>query len=320
MSEQKNSPKQYVKDLNFKDKVHTTFVAKNKSLLKDKNGNSFIVASLKDKSGSMTAMIWDNAESFDKAFASGDLVSVKGHVQNYNDKKQIVIHHIEKNESGDLNMEDYFDKVDMNPQEMWKELVSIVDEIQNEQIKELIQNTFSSSDVKDRLLRFPAAKSIHHAKVGGLLEHILSISKTMKFYGKHYPFLDEDLLVFGAIYHDIGKLWELDMEDGFQYTTRGRLIGHMAIACELLDEKSSQILGFSQELKDKLKHIILSHHGRLEYGSPKRPKFLEALVVAMVDEIDSKIASMHEFLKEESGTEDEWTRYSKNFDRYLLKN
>ena len=136
--------------------------------------------------------------------------------------------------------------------------------------------------------------------------------------GTHYAFLNRDLLLFGAIFHDIGKIWELSYDNGISYTDRGRLIGHMQIACELIDKKSARILGFNEELRDICKHIILSHHGKLEYGSPKRPKFLEAMVVAMVDDFDSKVATLKTVIDNERGSGEKWSRYNELFDRYFL--
>jgi 3'-5' exoribonuclease len=200
---------------------------------------------------------------------------------------------------------------------MFSELIGIVEEIQDEQLKRLMLDVVNDSEVKVRLLSAPAAKTIHHAYVGGLLEHILSICGVMKFLGSHYNFLNQDLLYFGAIFHDIGKTWELDFKEGIQYTDKGRLVGHMNIACELVDRFSAKILGFKEDMKDTLKHIILSHHGRLEYGSPKRPKFLEALVVAMIDDLDSKLNTISQFMINELPSGESWSRYSQQFDRYF---
>ncbi|MNT59684.1 3'-5' exoribonuclease YhaM [compost metagenome] len=130
--------------------------------------------------------------------------------------------------------------------------------------------------------------------------------------------MNRDLLLFGGIFHDIGKIWELSYDSHIAYTDRGRLLGHMEMACELIDKKAARILGFSDELRDICKHIILSHHGKLEYGSPKRPKFLEALVVAMVDDFDSKVSTVHSLITEERGSGEKWSRYSDLFDRYFL--
>jgi 3'-5' exoribonuclease len=151
-----------------------------------------------------------------------------------------------------------------------------------------------------------------------LLEHILSICRILDFFASHYPHLNRDLLIFGGVFHDIGKVWELTYENGFSYSDRGRLLGHMQIACELIDKKSSRIMGFSDELKDICKHIILSHHGKLEYGSPKRPKFAEAMVVAMIDEFDSKVSTLKTLFEGERQSGERWSRYSELFDRYFL--
>ncbi len=173
-------------------------------------------------------------------------------------------------------------------------------------------------EIKPDLLRSPAAKSIHHATQGGLLEHILSICKIMEFLAGHYTFLSRDLLIFGAIFHDIGKVWELKLDQGIQYTDRGKLIGHMELACELIDRKSQKILGFTDELRDLCKHIVLSHHGKLEYGSPKRPKFLEALVVAMVDDLDSKVNTVKKFIDSERDSGQRWSSFNDLFERYFI--
>jgi 3'-5' exoribonuclease len=179
-------------------------------------------------------------------------------------------------------------------------------------------STLEDPEMKPLILKAPAAKSIHHAWESGLIEHIVSICKLMNFIAGHYPHLNRDLLIFGAIYHDIGKIWELDLGSGISYTTRGRLIGHLYMGAELVEKKASKILGFPEELKDILKHIVLSHHGKLEYGSPKRPKFLEAAVVAMIDDFDSKVSTITTLIENErQNSLDSWSRYSEMFDRYF---
>ena len=307
--------KVFVNQLKEKDTFSTAFMLSQMSLNHDKNGKAFLSLTISDKSGTLNAMMWDNVESVSSSFEVGDIVMIKGHIQNYQNKLQAVIHHIKEISKDELEMQDFIKVSSSSTDVMYAELLKIVDTMSDIHIKQLIQNTLNNKEVQKRLLKYPAAKTIHHAYIGGLLEHILSICKIMEFMAHHYPFVKRDLLIFGAIYHDIGKLWELSIEKGFQYTDKGRLVGHMQIACEMIDEQSSQILGFPQELKDILKHIILSHHGRLEYGSPKRPKFLEAQIVAMIDDLDSKVNSMLGLIQEEP--EGSWTRYNSQFDRYL---
>ena len=217
-----------------------------------------------------------------------------------------------------MNFEDFIPKTSRNSEDMLVELLQLVRTMKNDHLRQLVLDTLEDPEIRPLVLKAPAAKSIHHAWLGGLLEHILSICKIMDFMGSHYPFLNRDLLLFGAIFHDIGKLWELSFDNGIGYTDRGRLVGHMQIACELVDKKSSRILGFTQELRDICKHIILSHHGKLEYGSPKRPKFLEAMVIAMVDDFDSKVSTLKTLIENERGSGEKWSRYSDLFDRYFL--
>lgn len=309
--------KQFIAQLKDNDPVDSLFLVKEKNMLVGKNGRAYLSLTLGDRSGSLDAKVWDRVEEQSALFAIGDVIQVKGQMQLFQSKRQLVIHKITTSEEEHL-MDDFITKSELDPAALYAELMVIARSVEGDQIRQLILDTLEDPEIKPLLLRAPAAKSIHHAWEGGLMEHIVSICKIMDFMGDHYPFLRKDLLIFGAIFHDIGKIWELTLENGIQYSDRGRLIGHMALACELVDKKTSKIFGFSEELKDICKHIILSHHGRLEYGSPKRPKFLEAMVVAMVDDLDSKITSLNSFLKEERAAGGKWSRYSPLFDRYFL--
>ncbi|MCB0361692.1 MAG: HD domain-containing protein [Bdellovibrionales bacterium] len=314
---EKNSGKQFVQNLKEKDAVETIFLAQEKMELTDKNGRAYLSLNLADVTGSIDGKVWEKAEVFSKLFSPGDFISVKGHVQLYQNRRQLVIHDLRKAPLEKIDLKDFVVGAVRSPTEMLAELVALVQKVEDDHIRELILATINDGKVKERLLLSPAAKTIHHASVGGLLEHILSICGIVLGLSEHYPFLNRDYMLFGAIFHDIGKIWELEIAAGFQYTDKGRLVGHMGIACQMIDEKAGQILGFPTKLRDELKHIVLSHHGRLEYGSPKRPKFLEAMVVAMIDDLDSKINTMMGALKAEMDQGESWTRYNQHFDRYL---
>jgi 3'-5' exoribonuclease len=199
----------------------------------------------------------------------------------------------------------------------WGELTAFVDSVRSQPVRDLMKRVLANPEIAERLRSFPAARSIHHAYAGGMLEHVVSIAQVMDALAKIYPYLNRDLLLFGALFHDIGKLWELDVSEGIHYTRRGRLVGHMEIACALIDEHREHVPHFTEELRDILKHIVLSHHGRYEYGSPKRPKFLEAYLVAHVDEMDSRLNSIRRFMEQESAEGSDWTRYSDMYDRYF---
>ncbi len=311
--------KQFISDLQEKDSIHSIFLISDKVYLTDRNGKKYLSFSLNDSSGKLNARMWEKVEEQGETFQNGHFVRVKGHVQLFQNRRQVVIHDVAPVRSGEYEIRDFISGSRIDPEQMFTELSRVVCETKDPYIRQLLENTIRDQEIKERLLKSPAAKSIHHAYMGGLLEHILSICKIMKFLAAHYePELNRDLLVFGAIFHDIGKLWELEVEDGIQYTDRGRLVGHMAIACELIDEQARLISGFPRDLKDVLKHIVLSHHGKLEYGSPKRPKFPEAYVVAMIDDLDSKLNTLWGFMKAEAEGGNRWTRYHPSFDRYFF--
>lgn len=309
---------QTIKNLSDKDVVDAIYLVKEKVLGVGKNGRSFLTLILGDSSGSMDAKLWDRVDELSSLFEVGELIHVKGQIQLYQERKQMIIHKLDQVDMSTMSIEDFLPKTSRKPEDMFTELLQIVRTIKNDHIRQLILDSIEDPQIKPLLLRAPAAKSVHHAWIGGLLEHILSICKLMEFMATHYSYLNRDLLLFGAVFHDIGKVWELSFDSGINYTDRGRLIGHLHMSCELIDKKSSRILGFNIELVDILKHIVLSHHGQLEYGSPKRPKFMEALVVAMIDELDSKIASVHSFIENERITSKKWSRLNTLHERYFL--
>lgn len=310
--------RQSIQSLKDKDAVDSLYLVKEKTVAVGKNGRPFMGLQLGDSTGSIDGRLWDRVDELSREFEVGDVLRVKGQVQLFQNRKQLIVHRLERVDSATVNFEDFIPKASKNVEDMLVELLQMVRTMKNDHLRQLVLDTLEDPEIRPMILKAPAAKSIHHAWLGGLLEHILSICKIMDFMGAHYPFLNRDLLIFGGIFHDIGKLWELSYDNGISYTDRGRLIGHMQIACELIDKKASRILGFNEELRDICKHIILSHHGKLEYGSPKRPKFLEAMVVAMVDDFDSKVSTLKSVIEAERGSGEKWSRYNELFDRYFL--
>lgn len=319
---QTDTSKQFVRELQDKQTVNSIFLAKDKAILTGKNGKSYISLYLSDSSGAVDARIWDNVDSLVDLFQSGDMIKVKGVVQIFQNRKQVVIHRLEKANDQEFKVEDFISAAGTSPDEMMQKLLQLVNTMKDDKLRQLTLDVLTDPEIRARMLVAPAAKSIHHAYLGGLLEHILSICALMKVLATHYTQqgieLREDLLIFGAIFHDIGKIWELDIDQGISYTDKGKLLGHMILAVELVEKKASRILGFPEELKDLCKHIILSHHGKLEYGSPKTPMFLEAFIVAAIDDLDSKINTIGLFMKNERETGERWSRYHQLFDRYFF--
>lgn len=307
-----------VSDLKDKDSVMQLFLVQEKHMSLGKNGRPFLSMTLADRTGRIDAKMWDNVEEIAQEFATGDLVQIKGQVQLFQSRKQLIVHRVEKSKEMIADMSEFIAVSHVDSQGLYMELLQFVKSMENQYLKQLTLDTLEDPEIKELFLRSPAAKSIHHAWVGGLIEHVVSITKILSFMAGNYPFLNRDLLIFGGIFHDIGKIWELSSEPGFAYTDRGRLLGHMQLACELIDRKTQRILGFPADLVDLCKHMILSHHGKLEYGSPKTPQFAEALLVAMVDELDSKVSTVHSWISAERVSAEKWSRYNELFERYFL--
>lgn len=318
-------PKIFVRDLQDKQTFTSCFLAKDKTLLTGKNGKPYISLHIADATGAVDTRVWDNVDAISEAFQSGDVIRLKGQVQIFQNRKQVIVHRLERANPEDYDIKDLVGASRRTADDMMAELMQIAQNFEDAAIRQLVLDCLNDSDLRPRLLRAPAAKSIHHAFEGGLLEHVLSICGLMKAIHAHYKLQSVDLkldyLLFGAIFHDIGKVWELDTEQGITYTDKGKLLGHMILAVELVEKKASRIFGFPEETKDHLKHIILSHHGRLEYGSPKVPMFLEAFLVAAVDDLDSKINTISTFIKSErEAGGDKWSRFNQLFERYFLLN
>ncbi len=312
----------FVSELTDKMAVESVFLIREKHFGTGKNGKNFLTLQLGDRTGSVDSRVWENAEAIQLIYQQGDVARVKGVIQVFQGRLQLIVHKMEKIDTAEVEADLLIAASRRSAEVMEAELHALVDKLEAGPVRTLLVQTLNEPEVKTRLRTHPAAKTIHHAYRSGLLEHILSIAKLMNLIHAHYEsdgvLMDRSLLVFGAIFHDIGKLWELDGEGPYGYTDRGRLLGHMSIAVELIEKNSTEIEGMTDRLKDKLKHIILSHHGRLEYGSPKEPMFLEAMVVAMIDDFDSKVNSIHHFAEAERANGAEWSRLHPQLGRYLL--
>lgn len=310
-----------IKQLNDKDLINERpMLVKDKVVGVGKNGKSFLSLLLGDKSGHIDARVWDKVEEISELFSIGDIIKIKGQVQIYLNRKQIIIHKVEKADEVLFKKEDFLiEDLVIDTHALYSELIAIVNSLESASIKQVLLDSLQDDEIKKLILKAPAAKSIHHAHRGGLLSHIVSIAKLMKHIAQHYSYLNYDLLIFGAIFHDLGKVWELEINrEQIQYSQKGRLLGHMQLACELIDRKTQRILGFPEDLREIMKHIVLSHHGKLEYGSPVRPVIMEAYVVASIDEFDSKMDTLFSFVKDERETGEAWSRYSEHFDRYFF--
>jgi 3'-5' exoribonuclease len=218
----------------------------------------------------------------------------------------------------EVDFADYLPKTTKNIDELWQTLTSFVSSIQDEHLRALVQALMDDPEIAKGYRCAPAAKTLHHAYIGGLLDHVVSLFRSCDLICGNYPQVNRDLLLTGAFLHDIGKIYELAYTRSFSYTTRGQLLGHMIIELELLQAKIAQIPGFPDATKTLLEHLIISHHGQYEFGSPKLPMFPEALMLHYLDDLDSKMESMRAHFEREAESDSNWTSYNASLGRTLL--
>lgn len=312
-----------ISELEPKEDFEGAFLVKFMALQTDKRGKEYLNIILMDRSGEAEARIWDNAAAIEEKIQVKDIVRVSGKVNLYQGRKQLVVQAIEKAPGALYPRERFVPASVFPPEKMLADLLQIVAQMEDPFARQLAETVLSDPEIRPRFMEAPAAKSVHHAYVGGLLEHVLSVARILFFLGQHYrayygKALNPDLLVLGAIFHDIGKLEELEWERGTEYSHSGKLIGHLVQGCELVDRFAARIPNFPDSLKILLKHQILSHHGKLEYGSPKLPVTLEALIVHYVDDLDSKVNSIFGIL-EKDATPGQWTAFNRLYERMFLK-
>ena len=309
----------YASGLEANQVVTTTFLVKVKELRSKKSGEPYLSLILGDKSGNLDAKMWENVENVESTFSKDDFVKIKGLVQVYRNKKQLTIHRLRRCQETEIEFGDYFPKTSKNIDTMFSELYSLAKSVENSYLNQLLVNLLNDSEFTVRFKEAPAAKSLHHAWLGGLLEHTLSLCKLCKLTAQHYPEVNLDLLMTGAIIHDIGKIEELEYNRNFNYSTKGQLLGHMIIELDLVNQKISEIQEFPLQLKTLVQHLIVSHHGEYEFGSPKLPMFPEALLLHCLDNLDSKLASMLSLIGNDEGIDENWTPYNSMFGRPLFK-
>jgi len=312
------SKKQFISDLRTGTKAESIFMVARKQVRKKKNGDDYCAVTLQDKEGSIEGVLWTEIYLSAGNFTEGGLVSVKGDVREYKGSKQLVISSIKKIENKeDIEYSDYIKTSGRDIDEMFAGIKKYTARIKNPYLKKLIDLYFEDKEFVKDFKNATAAVRYHHAFKGGLLEHTLSVTEICDAISRVYHNLNYDLLISGAILHDIGKIREYKTAATTEVTDEGKLIGHITIGYGWVSEKIKQIDGFPVDLRDRLLHIILSHHGQKEFGSPKRPKILEAFIVYYVDHMDADIGGYNIILEENKSGSD-WSDYVKNFKRSVF--
>ena len=298
--------------------VTSNFVVPSKQVKNKKSGDFYLSVTLADCSGQLQANMWDNVSDALNAFNQDDFIKVKGMVQKYNGRWQLTIHKLRRLADTEIDYTDYIPKTPKDIDQLWRTLGGFVETVENPWLRKLIQNFMADNTIANAYKNAPAAKTLHHAYVGGLLDHVVSLFTVCDLAVRNYPQVNRDLLLTGAFLHDIGKIYELTYQRSIAYTTKGQLLGHMIIELEMLHQKVAEIPGFPDELKIMIEHLIISHHGQYEFGSPKLPMFPEALMLHYLDDLDSKMESMRAQFERESELETPWTSYNASLARPLL--
>jgi 3'-5' exoribonuclease len=298
--------------------IISSFVVVSKQVKPKKTGEPYLALILGDRSGQLEAKMWDNVEGALDAFEQDDFLKVKGLLNKYKNRFQLTIHKLRRLADAEVDFADYLPKTTKNIDELWKSLGDLVATLQDPHLRGLLEAFMADPEIAQGYQNAPAAKTLHHAYIGGLLDHVVSLFHSCDLICKNYPQVNRDLVLAGAFLHDIGKIYELNYNRSFTYTTRGQLLGHMVIELEMLQAKAAMIPGFPAPLRTLLEHLIISHHGQYEFGSPKLPMFPEALLLHYMDDLDSKMESMRAHFERESDLEAAWTGYNASMGRPLL--
>ena len=303
----------YLKDYRDGDRVHDVYLCKHKQAAVTKNGKNYLNVILQDKSGTMDAKVWDPNSMGIEEFEPMDYIEVGGDVSSFQSSLQISVKRVRVCREGEYNPADYLPVSEKNIEEMYQELLGMVQRTKNPFLKELLESFFvKDADFIKKFKNSSAAKSVHHGFVGGLLEHTLSVAQMCEFYCKQYPILKRDLLVAAALCHDMGKIREISAFPVNDYTDDGNLLGHIVMGVEMVGEKIRDISGFPPVLAGEIKHCIIAHHGEYEYGSPKKPAIMEAVALNFADNTDAKMETFTEILKNTDQTD--WLGYNRLFE------
>ncbi|MBN2496898.1 MAG: HD domain-containing protein [Deltaproteobacteria bacterium] len=305
----------FIVDIQDRDTVGGNFLVQTKQVSHNKNGKPYLALILMDRTGTIEARLWDNVEQIDPRFESGDFVHATGQAIAFQGRLQLKVKNIKRLDPDSIDLDEYLPSSPFDRGEMLGRVKELLESLQPGPLREVLLGALLDEEFRRSFGRAPAAKTIHHAYLGGLLEHTLSVMELADRVAGHYAHVDRDLLLAGAFLHDLGKIRELDRERTFDYTDEGRLIGHVVMGAMLFADWAEAHGGVPDELVLKITHMILSHHGSYEFGSPRRPKFTEALLLSHLDELDSKVQSFKEISDRQAGRG--WSSYQRVFDRYL---
>ena len=308
----------WVKDLRAGTDLEECFAVRSVDVRQRRGGGPYLSATLGDRTGEVTALVWHNVEKLRGVLEPGNVVSVKGQVQRYNQQLQVVVRQAETLTAESVEDDVFVRSSAVDPTVLWEQLIGFIEETSDPDVRQLLFRIFSDPEIEKLFKAAPAARSMHHGFRSGLLEHTVSVTTVARKLAQHYG-LNRDLVVAGCLLHDFGKIWELEIGASIEYTDDGRLIGHIPMETLFVDKKIGELEKFPAETRRQLLHILLAHHGEYEFGSPRRPKTPEALMVHMTDNLDSKIAGMLEAIAAQGSDDEAWTPYSRILERHIYR-
>ena len=307
----------YINEIKENDNVDSFFLVKEKSSGITKTGNTYLKLKLVDRSGEIEGRIWTLAENLAESFEKDDFVHVTGKPVSFQEHLQLNITHIKRVREEEILFSDFFPVTEKDIDEMFQSLLEVSRQIKNPHLSRLLQ-LFWEDESFTRLFKMaPASKWLHHNYLGGLLEHTLSLSQLALINASHYDGLNLDLLLTASILHDLGKVDELSYHRSFDYSDEGRLLGHIVLGIERVEDKIRQLPDFPKDLSTLLKHFLLSHHGQYNWGSPKKPMTLEAMMLHFLDDMDAKINGIQQFIKKQVPEGSRWSAYHRTFEQYF---
>ena len=318
-------PRTFVKELSDGDTVNEIFLLADKQLRANRNADLYLLATLRDKTGVVSGLMWNVTEERMNHLSAGDMVHVKGKVQLYQGGLQMILTFIDRAPDSSYNPEDFETQAQANVEALLNRLKELLGSLKCEKLRTLAACFLSDEKLINDLCAAPAGIKAHHAYHGGLIEHVVSMAEVADRLCEHYPTLNRDLLLLGVLLHDLGKVRELSWDPTLAYTDEGQLLGHMNIAIEILNEKLMQARGemggeeFDKEDVLRLKHMILSHHGTLEFGSPRLPMTPEGIVLHYIDNIDAKLHEFTRAIEDDMNKDAAWTPYNPRIERKLFK-
>lgn len=308
----------YVADLQADQPVTSFFLVCDKEIRTGSTGRSYLRLELGDRTGTIEARMWEKFEELAESFERDHFVKVQGRIEEYRGRPQLIVDRIRRAPDSEIDLADFFPHTAEDVEALHGELRGHVAAMFDPWLRRLLESILDDSELSARLKRAPAAKTMHHAWLGGLIEHIAGLCRLCKVVAGHYPETNLDLLLTGAILHDIGKIEELSYERSLGYTGEGQLLGHIVQGLAMAGRKMEAIAGFPPALRALVEHLIISHHGRYEFGSPKLPAFREALMLHYLDDLDSKMAAVRTSLAANAG-EGYWTAFNQALQRRILR-